>query len=163
MLTAMSEATPDIETQPVATIATGTGLSVREKVLRLEQELLKGDPIDLPVNHHFAQGLYARELFIPAGTVLTGKIHRFEQINIISKGEISVLTEEGIVRIKAPYTLVSPPGTKRVGFAHEDTVWTTIHPNPDDETDLEALEMRLIAPSFEALEMAEEALKLKEN
>lgn len=160
----MSETTPETVDHPVAIIGAGpTGLSMRDKVLRLEQELLKGEPIELPVNHHFAKGLYARELFIPAGTVLTGKIHRFEQINIISQGEISVLTEEGIVRIKAPYTLVSPPGTKRVGYAHEDTVWTTIHPNPDDETDLEALEMRLIAPSFEALEMAGEALKLKEN
>jgi hypothetical protein len=160
----MSKTASETVEQPIAIIGIGsTGLPMREKVLRLEQELLRGETIDLPVNHHFAQGLYARELFIPKGTVLTGKIHRFEQINIISQGEISVLTEDGIVRIKAPYTLVSPPGTKRVGYAHEDTVWTTIHPNPGDETDLEALEARLIAPCFDVLETDEEALQLKEK
>ncbi len=29
-------------------------------------------------------------------------------------------------RVQAPFTIVSPPGTKRIAFAHEECVWTTI-------------------------------------
>lgn len=101
---------------------------MRERVFALEAAMRRELPLlDLPVRHYFSHGVYARELFIPKGTVLTGKIHKFPQLNIMSQGELSVLTEQGIVRVKAPFTVVSPAGTKRVAYAHEDTVWTTIH------------------------------------
>lgn len=116
----------------------------RAKVLELEAAMLREcEPIEMPVKHYFSQGVYARELFIPKGTVLTGKIHKHAQLNIMSKGDLSVLTEDGIKRVKAPFAVVSPPGTKRVAYAHEDTVWTTIHGT--DETDLEKIEAHFIA------------------
>jgi hypothetical protein len=118
----------------------------REMILALEEEMRKLPPGEAPVTHHFCEGVYAREMFIPKGTMLTGKIHRFAHINIISKGDITVLTEHGMKRIKAPCTLISQPGIKRAGYAHEDTVWTTIHPT--HETDLEKLEEHFIAKDF---------------
>src|SRR5207244_83087 len=87
---------------------------------------------------------YAREILIRAGTVLTGKVHSTEHLNIVSQGRIIVWTEDGMKEVAAPCTLVSRPGTKRVGFALEDTVWTTIHANPQNLTDLAALEAALI-------------------
>lgn len=125
-------------------------LTIREKLDALEAELFKHPQIEIPPRHYFAKGLYAREITIPAGTLLTGKIHTTQHINIISKGEISVLTEHGPRRVKAPCTLVSPPGTKRAGYAHEETVWTTIHANPADEHDVDILEAMLIAPTYAA-------------
>lgn len=82
--------------------------------------------VEFEKRHFFAQGVYARELTIPKGVCLVGRMHTQSQINIISKGDISVLTGAEVVRIKAPFTLVTPPGVKRAGFAHEETVWTTI-------------------------------------
>lgn len=123
------------------------GRDIREKLARLESALFAGETVDLPVKHHFSRGVYARELFIPKGTVLVGKIHKYSQINIVSKGDISVLTEDGVKRVKAGTTIVSGPGAKRAGYAHEDTIWTTIHGT--DETDLDKLEDELIAASFE--------------
>lgn len=120
-------------------------VSMREKVNAIEVEMFKMPQVDLPVKHYFSQGVYARELFIPKGTVLTGKIHKFSQLNIMSKGELSVLTEDGVKRVKAPFTIVSPPGTKRIAYAHEDTIWTTIHGT--EETDLEKIECEFIAQS----------------
>lgn len=119
--------------------------TMRDKVHFLEAEMLKREQLELPVKHHFSQGVYARELFIPKGTLLTGKIHKYTQLNIMSQGDMSVLTEQGVVRVQAPFTIVSPPGTKRIAFAHEDTVWTTIHGT--DETDLEKIEQHYIAQS----------------
>ena len=38
--------------------------------------MLKGDTVELEVKHHFSDGLYARELFIPAGVCLVGRYTR---------------------------------------------------------------------------------------
>lgn len=122
--------------------------TIREKLDALEAEMKKYKQVEMPPRHYFAKGLYAREITIPAGTLLTGKIHTTQHINIISKGDISVLTEHGPKRVQAPCTLISPPGTKRAGYAHTDTVWTTIHANPTDETDPDVLESILITPVY---------------
>lgn len=122
--------------------------TMRDKLALLEQTIGEsGAAVELPVQHHFARGVYARELFIPKGTVLVGKIHKFSQINVVTRGEISVLTDTGIRRVRAGEVIVSGPGTKRAGYAHEDTVWLTIHGT--HETDLERLEDELIAANFE--------------
>lgn len=114
-------------------------LSDREKVELLEAEMLKQEQIEIPLKHYFSPGVYAREITIPAGTLLTGKIHKYEQLNILSGGEISVLTHEGMKRVCAPFTVVSPPGTKRIAFAHTECTWTTIlHTEEKDPDVIEA-------------------------
>ncbi len=126
----------------------------RELVLKLEDALRQLPQGEAPVTHHFCDGIYAREMLIPKGTMLTGKIHRRAHISIISKGDISVLTEHGIKRLKAPCTLISSPGIKRAGYAHEDTIWTTFHPT--HETDLEKIEAEFIAADFSEFEKIED-------
>lgn len=93
---------------------------------------------DLPLKHSFINGGYCREMNIPSGTLLVGKIHRHSCFNFVMKGRITVLSAEGVKEITAPASFVSGPGTKRVGYAHEDTIWATVHIT--DETDLDALE-----------------------
>ena len=125
----------------------------REAVTRLESTLktrARGQ-VELPLRHHFAEGQYGRELFIPKGTLLIGRIHKHTHLNIISAGDITVATELGVQRIKAPCTFVSKPGTKRVGYTHEDTIWTTVHVTVSG-TDLKRIEREVIAESFEELD-----------
>ena len=101
---------------------------LRSKVFAAEA-LMKEMPSAIHLTklfHYFAPGIYARELHIPAGMTLTGKIHKYPQLNILSKGRISVLTEDGVKEVNAPFTVVSPAGTKRIAYAHTDCVWTTI-------------------------------------
>ena len=119
----------------------------REKVLALEAEMKLMPQVELKVMHHFSPGVYARELHIPAGVMLTGKIHKYAQLNILSAGEISVLTENGVKRVSAPFTIVSPAGTKRIAIAHTDCVWTTIHGT--EETDVELIEKHFTVDSEE--------------
>jgi hypothetical protein len=89
-----------------------------------------------PLKHTFADGLYIREIFMPKGQVISTGIHKKEHPYFIMKGEISVLTENGIEKIKAPYTGITKPGTKRLIYIHEDSVWITVHAtdkkNPED-------------------------------
>lgn len=138
---------PPVPEMIVAVMGAVTGPArapeVHARVDQLETEMRKLPQVEIPPVHHFSKGIYAREILIPAGTLLTGKIHKTEHLNIISKGLIAVWTEaEGVKRIKAPFSFVAKPGTRRVGYALEDTVWTTIHGT--DETDLAKLEETLI-------------------
>ena len=127
-------------------------LAIRGGINDLESAMMQMEQVTIKPVHYFAEGVYAREIFIPKGTVLTGKIHKTEHLNIISKGSIRVVTESGAHEIKAPHTMVSLPGTKRAGYTLEDTVWTTIHATT--ETDFDKIEHELIAPTFDALENA---------
>ena len=118
----------------------------RENLFALERELEKCEQLDVETKHYFAHGTYTREVFLPKGTVLTGKIHRHSCINIVSKGKILVVTDEGEYTIDAPHTFVSGPNVKKAGMVLEDTVWINVHPW-DGESDLDQIERGLIIPT----------------
>lgn len=117
----------------------------RDKVLKIEAEMFRMPQVELKHVDYFSKGVYARELHIPAGVTLTGKIHKYQNLNILSKGEMTVSTDEGMKRVSAPFTIVSPPGTKRVAYAHTDCIWTTIHGT--DKQDVDQIELEFIAQS----------------
>lgn len=128
-----------------------------ERIRDLERAIKENLPtFELETDHTYGPGFYCRTIFIPAGTVLTGKVHATEHIFFVSKGDMTVVTEEGSKRVSAGYQAVCKPGLKRAGFAHTDTVCTNLHITP--ETDLAKLEAALIIPE-QAIE-AEEKLCL---
>lgn len=105
-----------------------------------------------PIDEKYGCCTYAREMFIPKGTLIIGKIHRHAHLNIISKGKVSVATEFGTKYLEAPCTFISEVGLKRAVVAIEDTIWTTIHlTNKNSEDDLAEIEDEVIAPTYEAL------------
>ena len=100
---------------------------------------------DLPIKHSFAPGIYAREMTIPEGTLLLGKIHKHKHHNFLMQGSIIVLTEsKGVELLQAPLMIVSEPGTQRIGYAVTDTIWTTVHENKDNTEDLAVIEKRTV-------------------
>lgn len=113
----------------------------REQIYRLEQYLLAGEQVETPTSHFFAPGLYARQMFIPANTFLTGDVHKTEHLAIFV-GDITVWTDEGMKRLTGHHTFVSKPGAKRVGFAHADTWCTGLFPS--EKTDIAELERDLV-------------------
>ena len=114
----------------------------REQIDRLEQQMLQleaqGEMVDIGTWHHFADGLMARTILIPAGTALTGAAHLADHLNICH-GDITVWTEQGMRRLTGYHVIPSLAGAKRVGYAHADTWWTSVHLNPNNERDLDAL------------------------
>lgn len=127
-----------------------TGEALRQKIVSLENEMRKHEQIEIEPKHYLAKGLYAREILIPKGTLLTGKIHLEEHINVVAQGDISVATDDGIKRIKAPAVIVSKPGIKRIGYAHENTTWVTIH--ACEERDIEKIEEVLVVDDYAEFE-----------
>ena len=132
--------------------AIGSAAPTRAQILDFERLLAEqpGAVTELPTFHHFAPGVYSRELHIPAGYVLTGKTHRHAHMNFLMAGDITVWIDGAMQRIQAPKAFVSQPGTKRIGYAHSDVIWVTVHPT--QETDLAKIEAEVIAlPEFEGL------------
>ncbi len=116
---------------------------VRQKITDLGLAMLALDDgkTEPPVEHEFMDGIYIRRMFIPKGTLLVGKIHRLECLNVVERGDIAILTETGAKRVKAGFTLVSPAGIQKVGYANEDTVFTNVFRT--DEKDVSKLESLL--------------------
>jgi len=145
----------DIVVAAIRNVATRSAGEIREAISALAATMwaVQGSAglEDFPVQHHFAPGSYGREIFLPEGTVIVGKIHRHAHLNVISAGRVLVLTERGVEEFAAPYTFVSPEGTRRVVYALENSVWTTVHVT--DSTDLAEIERELIAEQYSDIEI----------
>lgn len=102
-----------------------------------------------PLEHNFADGLYIRKMTAPAGMINVSKLHKTNHPFFILEGDVSILTEKGIVRITAPHFGITKAGTKRVVYFHEDTIWITVHAT--EETDLQKIEDEVIAKTFDEL------------
>ena len=59
-----------------------------------------------PLKHWLAPGIYAREIHLPGGTVVVGKIHRHRHLNIISQGSVTCYTEFGLEHHTAPASFI---------------------------------------------------------
>lgn len=119
------------------------------KMDSLETALLRAFPVvELPLKHRFTPGLYTREIFMPAGALVTSKVHKTEHPYVVIKGRVSVgIPGVGVEHIQAPHVGITQPGTKRLLYIHEDTVWLTFHVLADGETgeeDLPKIEERII-------------------
>lgn len=112
---------------------------MRAKVEALEAALQSAPQVDCPVRHHFAPGIYAREMSVPAGTVVTGAVHKTENLIIVSMGRLRVVTDDGTREVVAGDIITCRPGMKNAVVALEDSRLTNILPNPDNLTDTERL------------------------
>ena len=128
---------PSISSCPVA-------LPWRDKVAILVKGLGTMPQAECPLKHFFAPGVYIREIFMAAGLVVIGKIHKTEHFNIIQKGKVSIISEDETKVLEGPCTFISKAGVQKVLYIHEDTVWSTIHLT--EERDLDRLEAALIEP-----------------
>lgn len=102
-----------------------------------------------PKDEKYGCCTYAREMLIPKGTLIIGKIHRHQHLNFISKGKVTVFTEFGEKQLEGPCTFVSEIGLKRAVYAKEDTLWTTVHLTEHvGEENLDKIESEVISPSY---------------
>lgn len=124
-----------------------------DQIRRLERAMIHCEDmpkldIEAATSHHFCIGLYGRELRVPKGYVVVGKKHAQENFFLLAAGEMTVWTAGGMRRVKAPFMIVTQPGDKRVGYAHEDCVTYNFHPNADNCRDMAELERRFIVPEL---------------
>lgn len=103
-----------------------------------------------PINEEYGCCTYARQMFIPKGIVVVGKIHRHASHNFLLEGRLRISTEDGIETISAPCMFVGKAGVKRAIYAEEDSVFVNVHLTKfNSEGELELIEDEVIAPSYE--------------
>ena len=139
----------------------------REKMVELEGEILThgmgGNELQEanPVKHTFAGGCYIREIYNPANHLIITKIHKKEHPFFLMKGSMSILTEEGIQHIEAPYQGVTKPGTKRAIYTHEECTFITVHATYN--TSVEEVEEEVVCARYEDLPPDCDAIKVLEE
>ena len=114
-----------------------------------------------PVKHTFAGGCYIREIYNPANHLVITKIHKKEHPFFLMKGSMSILTEEGIQDIEAPYQGVTKPGTKRAIYTHEECVFITVHAT--DNTSIKDIEEEVVCAKYEDLPSECDPIKILEK
>lgn len=117
-------------------------LPTSDSIERLQAAMASMPQVELPTRHYWADGMYCRELFRVAGTLIVGKVHKREHFYIVAAGIVTVVNGEHQETIEGPKVLVSSPGTKRAVFAHTDATCITVHRTA--ERDLETLERELV-------------------
>ena len=106
-----------------------------------------------PLKHSFADGCYIREIFNPKGELLVTKIHKVSHPFFLLKGDMTILMEDGIKRIRAPHYGITPAGTKRIIYCHEDCVFVTVHATK--LTDIDKIEEEVISKDFDEFDKEE--------
>jgi hypothetical protein len=138
----------------------------REKVIEFEKQLLStdgalvGEELEKvsPLKHSFADGCYIREIFIPANGLVISKIHKIAHPFFLVEGEVSILTENGVVHLKAPHNSITLAGTKRILYTHTNCRFITVHVT--SSTDLQEIENEVIAKDFSDEKISLENIEL---
>ena len=84
------------------------------------------------IRHHFAgqdddHGVYAKELLIDAGMVLSSHSHTYDHLSILSQGIASLRIGQGTRIIVGPEAVVIPKGAEHEMRAITNVVWFCIH------------------------------------
>lgn len=125
-------------------------LSIRDKIAELRRESQLLPQVEIPITNYFAKGVYAREMFVKAGTTITGKIHKTSTVDLLIQGSMVVVDDSGIPRhLHAPMVFESKPGLSKAGYAVTDVRWVTVHGVDTDTRDIEALERELVVESYQ--------------
>ena len=143
--TPLLEASAPLDLTEVAGVyLTPDNISAQVDALASAMHAMPEAQVHIEPRHIFSDGLYGREVRLPAGTVAVGHRHKQAHICIISEGRCLVVAEEGTQEVEAPATFVVPVGRRNCVHAITDTVWTTVHAVPNDTRDVEAIEALLV-------------------
>ena len=98
-----------------------------DNIEAMETVMLEQDQVDVPVISNNINGMYTRQIMIPRDTLLTGRVHIEDYVDIMLSGDISIATPDGVKRYTGYNVFHGKAGRKRAGYAHEDTHWITVH------------------------------------
>jgi hypothetical protein len=101
----------------------------------LEKTMLQCPQLNCPLVHRFTDGMYIREIFMPAGALVTSLLHKTKHPFVVLRGKLSVWNSGHVEHIEAPHFGITEPGSRRLLVIHEDTTWITFHPTELEDPD----------------------------
>ena len=111
-------------------------------------EVAIGDSDIFPLKHTFVDGLYIREMKMEKGSFAIGKLQKNEHLWMLLQGKLTVTTQSSSEEYIGPCYVKAKPGEKKAVYAHEDSIFVNIYPNPDNTEDLEKIENTWIAKNY---------------
>ena len=141
-------------------------LSKREEIQKLQELLIsEADGVNIegdgktilhsdnfPLKHTFADGIYIRQMDMKTGSAVIGAIHNHLHAWFLLTGRLVVATEDLIEEYVAPCYVLATPGSKRVIYAVEDSIFVNVHKNPNNIKDIEELEKEIVSKTFKDYE-----------
>lgn len=141
-------------------------LSRREEIKKLQDIIISkndnenfiGDGKEIvhhesvPLKHTFADGIYVRQMDMKKDSIVVGAIHNHLHVWFLLTGKLLVAMENGVEEFISPCYVLSKPGSKRVIYALEDSIFVNIHKNPTNTQDMKKLESEIVSLTFEDYE-----------
>jgi hypothetical protein len=128
--------------------------TVREKIEIVEWYLhkaVKNIISELEVNEYIKDGYYFRQIMIPKGVLLTGKIHLKGHLFVVLDGDMELATDDFSERVRAdiqrPFVAVIPDNSKKIGYAYENTIVATFHKIDDECANIDKINDKILADS----------------
>lgn len=129
-------------------------------LLTLDQAGGRHDKRNSSLRHLFCHNMYIREITMNKGAIIVSRKHKTQHPFTVSKGVVTVfIPGVGLQLIKAPYTGITQPNTKRLLYINEETVWTTYHVNLTGETNPDQIVVDITEPEeieFDEIKTLEE-------
>ncbi len=94
----------------------------------LTEAMLRQEQVDIPVKHLLMPGMYSREIFMPAGSLLVGYAHPNDFMEVMITGKVLMFSDDSETEITAPFSRIAKAGKRKCGYVVEDTIWITYHP-----------------------------------
>ena len=114
------------------------GIADGENIVGNGNEITYGEGL-WDYKHSVADGIYIREMGMRKGQLGFSAIHKHSYGFFLLSGVLASSKEEGVEEFVAPCYIISPQGAKRIVYAIEDCIITTIHANPTNTRDLDEL------------------------
>lgn len=101
----------------------------QEKLEALEKYMEGCAPIEIEHPNVLRSGpLFYKDMVMPKGTVLIGRVHKYPHMTLLIDGAVVVWSSDTGLRYFDRYSAnLCEPGTQRLFYAIEDTVWANIH------------------------------------
>lgn len=100
---------------------------------------------EIPITHKFADQLYIRQMDMKAGQIVVGAIHNHLHVWFLMTGRVLINNNGKKIEHIAPCYTVSEPGSRRVIYAVEDSIFVNVHKNPTNTKDIKELEKQIVS------------------
>lgn len=106
-----------------------------ENSIQVIKELAQELPqVVMPTKHFLVDGMYARQILIPAHTAFVGRRHKKQHYFMVLAGGAWVTgPDDKPVNLRPGMLLMCMPDTQRMGVTYADTIFVTVHRTDQDQ------------------------------
>lgn len=91
--------------------------------------------IDLKIRHHFRDGMYMKEMVLPARHMAHSHKHNFDHFSFVTKGRVQVEVDGVTTTLDGPDCILIKADAVHKITAITDTTWYCIHATTETDPD----------------------------